>query len=244
MFELPKIELGQIDLNIDKRIHHPKKIRSFRDSQIAYKNAESLAKELNVNKGERYFTFIAGEFIFGDFIEAFCVEKNYHIKSMTISTLSLSEENIDSLENLIVGEYVDQLNLIVSDYFYAHERHSLVKYIYEHLDKENKFQLSVARSHTKICIFETHCGMKFVIHGSANLRSSDNIEQFDIEENKDLYDYIYEFNSKIAEVYQTINKSIGAKKLWHQVDKDQAVREAKPQQKHEALNERKSNPKF
>lgn len=235
---------GQVDLNIDKRIHKPKKIRSFKDSAIAYDNAEKLAKELKIEKGDRYFTFIAGSFIFGDFIEALCVERNYHIKKMTISTLSLSEENIDSLQNLLTGDYVDQLNLIVSDYFFAHERHSLVKYIYSHLDIDNKFQLAVARSHTKICIFETHCGMKIVIHGSANLRSSDNIEQFDIEENEFLFDYINEFHDKIIEVYKTINKSIGAKQLWHQVGKDQAVKEEKQPQKKELQNVRLNSPKF
>jgi hypothetical protein len=44
-----------------------------------------------------------------------------------------------------------------------------------------------------MCIFETYCGMKIVIHGSANLRSSDNIEQIDIEENEELFNYSDEF---------------------------------------------------
>lgn len=227
------------EIQTDKRIHKPKKIRSFRNAQIKYDNAVALAKEINIEKNDRFFTFIAGNFIFGDFIEALCVEKNYHIKEMTISTLSLSEENIDSLENLLNGDYVDNLNLIVSDYFFAHEKWKLVKYIYQHLDKGN-FQLSVARSHTKICIFETYCGMKIVLHGSANLRSSDNIEQFDIEENEELYDYINEFHSKIAEEYKTINKTV----TWHQEDKDQAEREGKQPQKKETPNERNNNPKF
>ena len=171
---------------------------------------------------------------------------------MTISTLSLSESNVDSLANLLINKFVNKLNLIVSDYFYATERHKIVKYIYQELDFDNRFQLSVARSHTKICTFETYCGKKIVIHGSANLRSSDNIEQFDIEENEFLHDYIDEFHSKIAEEYQTINKKVGGKKLWHQVQKDQKAQQVseKDNRKNDVKDlknegsERLFNPKF
>ena len=244
---------GQIDMNIDKRIHKPKKIRSFKDSAIAYENAEKLAKELKIGKGERYFTFIAGNFVFGDFIEAFCTENDLFIKKMTISTLSMSEINVDSLANLLINKFVNKLDLIVSDYFYSNERHKIVKYIYQELDIDNRFQLVVARSHTKICTFETYDGMKYVIHGSANLRSSDNIEQFDIEENEFLHDYIDEFHSKITEQYKTINKKVGGQKLWHQVGKDQEVKQEKQKEhlqkdvkgsKEDETAHRFKNPKF
>ena len=91
---------------------------------------------------------------------------------MTISTLSLSQDNIDSLANLLDWGYIDELNLIVSAYWFSHERWSLVPYCYERLDKEDKFQLAVAGIHTKTCQFETLGGKRIVIHGSANLRSS------------------------------------------------------------------------
>lgn len=238
------LNLGEISL--DKRIHKPKKIRSFRDRQICYREADEMAKNINIGKGERYFSFIPGNFIFGDLIEAFCVEKNLHIKEMTISTLSIGEENVDSLKNLLDGDFVDKLNLLVSDYFYSHEKFGIIKYCYEELDQDNKFQLSVARSHSKTCIFETYDGMKFVFHGSANLRSSDNIEQIDLEENEQLYDYIYEFHSKIAKEYSTINKSIKSKQLWQILDEvDQAEgNQENPQQKNELQNGRVNNPTF
>ena len=67
---------------------------------------------------------------------------------------------------------------------------------------------------SKICIFETECGQKIVIHGSANLRSSSNIEQFVIEESEMIYDFNFDYMSKIVEVYKTINKPIRGGKLW------------------------------
>ena len=77
------------------------------------------------------------------------------VKSLTISTLSLSQNNVDSLYNLLDGGFVEQLNLIVSDHFFSYERENLVEYIYQRLDIDNKFQLSVCNNKTKIVLIES-----------------------------------------------------------------------------------------
>lgn len=74
--------------------------------------------------------------------------------------------------------------------------------------------MAVAGNHTKICLFETDGGKKFVIHGSANLRSSDNIEQITIEETPELYVFYKEFHDRIINDYSIINKDKRGKQLW------------------------------
>lgn len=206
------------DNETEDRYCKPLKLKEHPEYYFKYENAVKLAKDIKIIEGDRYFFIISGSFIFGDFIEALIVENNYHIKKMIVSTLSMSENNVDSFANLLDGGFIDSLDLIVSDYFFSHERHNLVKYIYKELDKDNKFQLSVAGTHTKICIFETYCGKKIVIHGSANLRSSANIEQFVLEESKGLYDFNIEYMTKIVDSYMTIKKPIRVGKLWKTIN--------------------------
>ena len=206
--------------DFDTRIIKPPLTKALKANNLKYSKAEDLAKHIVSGKGFRYYSIINGTFIFGDFIEALVVNNNWHVKKMTISTLSMSQNNVDSLANLINGKYVDELNLIVSDHFFSHERHSLIKYIYKTLDIENIFQLAVCRTHCKTCIIETHCGLKIVMHGSANLRSSGNIEQFCIEENEELFDFNDEYQDSIIEEFKTINKSLSGQKLWQAVQKD------------------------
>ena len=201
----------------DSRLIATKKIKEVPERNLKYKNAQELAERINFNDFERYFCIVDGTFIFGDFIEAFIKKYNIHVKKMTISTLSLSHENIDSLRNLIVGNYVEELNLIVSDHFYQHEKHNLVKCIYEKLDVLDKFQLASAGNHCKIVSFETMNGRKFVMHGSANLRSNSNIEQFNFEESEDLYNFNVEIQDSIIDQFKTINKSVRGKILWQAV---------------------------
>lgn len=195
-----------IDVDSDKRIKNPIKIKPIKERFIKYENAVNLANKIDIGVNERVFCLVDGSFIFGDFIEAFVVEKNLHIENMTISTLSMSEANIDSLRNLIVGGFVESLSIIISSYFFSHERWGLIKYMYQQLDIDNKFQLSVCRTHVKAVCIKTTRGNKAVIHGSANLISSNSVEQINIEENKALYDYLIDFFNGIEKEHFTINK--------------------------------------
>lgn len=206
----------EIDLSFefDSRIHKPPRVKELSDKNIKYKYAHQLANDIIIDKGCRYNVVVNGSFIFGDFIEALIVNNNYHVKKMTISTLSMSQNNIDSLANLINGNYLDELNLIISDHFFSHERHGLIKYAYDILDIDNKFQLAVCRTHCKLCIIEMYNGLKLVIHGSANLRTSANIEQFTIEESETFFDFQNEYQDRIIEKFQTINKTLQGEKLW------------------------------
>jgi hypothetical protein len=207
-------ELVNVNENFESRYIKPPISNDVDDDLLKYEDAVKLAKDIVISKGSRHFAIINGSFIFGDFIEALIVENNWHIKKMTISTLSMSDNNIDSLANLLNGDYVDALDLIVSVFFFSHERHNLIKYMYEELDKKNKFQLAVAATHCKTCIFETHCGKFIVMHGSPNLRSSNNIEQFVVEENEVLYNFNHEYQMRIIEKFKTINKAVRNTNLW------------------------------
>ena len=206
----------------NQRIFTPREYSYISDRGVKYRHAEKMAKEIGlIKKGERRFCIIDGSFIFGDFIEAWIVENRIKVKELTISTLSMSDENIDSLANLIHCDDVEELNLIVSDYFYSHERHNLIPYIYQELDIKNNFQLAVAGVHTKICLISDRNGNFWTIHGSANLRTSKNIEQFVIENDEDLFKFNHEWHHNIIEKYKTINKSIRYKKLWQTIKETQ-----------------------
>lgn len=217
--ELPDIDINLLDFlpsdEIEETRYTLPKVQSVSSEDfILYDNAVKLARDLKVTEGMRADAFIAGNFIFGDFIEAFLTEHNAQSKRMVISTLSLSQNNVDSLHNLMEYEYIEQLDLIVSVYFWANERHALIPYIYKNLDMGDRFQLAVAGIHTKTCHFETLGGKKICIHGSANLRSSGNIEQFTIEENAKLFDFYDERFNAIIDRYSTIRKPIRHKNAW------------------------------
>lgn len=175
-FELPDIDLDLMEFlpsdETEETRYTLPKVVPMREDFVLYDNAQKMARELRLGFGERFDAFVSGSFIFGDFIEAYLTTQNACAKRMTISTLSMSQNNVDSLHTLMEKGYIEELNLIISVYFWGNERSSLIPYIYKQLDIGDRFQLAVAGVHTKTVNFETLGGRKIVLHGSANLRSS------------------------------------------------------------------------
>lgn len=210
IFDIDIFGDNEISFEENRYIKPPKTKPKF----INYEYAKELAKNLKIEKDCNYFAIVSGNFILGDIFEAIATQQNIQYKKLTISTLSMSHDNVDSLKNLMMFDYCIELNLIVSDYFYSHERNNIIKYIYQELDYKDRFQLAVAGTHTKIASFETHTGLKCIVHGSGNLRSSRSVEQIHIQEDEILYNFVDEFNNKIISKYATIQKGIRASKLW------------------------------
>lgn len=203
------------DENHECRYVRPK-MKPVRRSTVRYEKAAAFAQSLGVlEKGERVDAIISGKFIMGDFIEAYMVEHNLHTRRLLLSTLSYNENNVDSIRNLLDGGFVDTVDIIVSPYFFAHERNTLIRYAYEQLDDEqNRLQLAVCPVHTKTYQFVTDGGRHIIMHGSANLRANANFENMVIEENEEVYRFYETFYDEILKEYPTIIKQRKYERDW------------------------------
>lgn len=232
-----EMDLNGFDLDFEKTTTENRYIlpKLFKERvpeyRVKFDNAELLIKEFgqNILNGERVNAVLSGNFIFGDFFEAFVYETETAIDELQISTLSMSEDNIESFSSLIDGGLLDKLDIIISDYWWSHNRAN-APYIYEKLDIDNKFQFAVAGTHTKIALMKIG-ERKIVISGSANLRSSRSVEEIQIETNPDLYDFHHEWQSKILSNYGMIKKAVRASALFDMItkgiDADKAAKQKK-----------------
>jgi len=199
------------------RFIEPHDCEELDEIRVKYDNAEKLVDALGeIADGFRAFVLLDGKFVFGDLIEALIVRNDWRC-DLTISTLSMSQDNVDSLANLINGGYLRHLNIIVSHYYFQTERRGIIPYLYATLDVDDHLQVAVASVHTKIAMIRTQCGKRIVIHGSANLRSSSNIEQIVIENSPGLYGFCYDVHASIVEKHKTINKAVRRTDLWSAV---------------------------
>lgn len=216
------IDLGKTDgLPEDGERYTTPKVYGNIAKPVMYEHAIDLARDVDLADGARTFAFVSGNFVFGDFIEALCDIRKIYLRTISVQTLSMSAENIDSLRNIkIICPDLEKMDIVLSDYFYSHERSGLVRYLYEELDNDDKLDVAFASIHTKICTIETMHGNKIVIDGSANMRSSRNVEQMRIEIDPGLFDFIEGFKNRIMEAYGVINhdvtrnKSLRGGKIW------------------------------
>lgn len=65
---------------------------------ISYEYAQDFAQALDLRKDT--FAFVSGNFVFGDFMESLVDLGKLTVKRMGIHTLSLNDENIDSIRNI------------------------------------------------------------------------------------------------------------------------------------------------
>ena len=226
-----------LDSQLSTRIHAPARSRMLHPRLIRYENAQRLADELGPlsDPGARAHAILNGNFIYGDFLEAWIKANNWLIPDAYLATLSLSHENLDSLANLLHGGYIERLHLMVSDYWFAHERRDLVPYAYQELDLgAERFQLSVTGSHCKLALLapvDDTTGATLahhVLHGSANLRSSASIEQLAIEHDRDLYDFHRDWLTALERQYSTIHPNqpgpaAPKRHQWQQIAQDSAA---------------------
>jgi putative NADH-flavin reductase len=193
---------------------------------VKYRYAQEFVKDIGVvEEGEHINAIVSGNFIAGDLIEAYLVENDLIAEEIIISTLSMSRENVDSLKNIQENRLEGVMGIVISDFFFSHERKSGIEDIINSLS-DGLFALAVAGIHTKLTLIKTTCGQHIVIGGSANLRSSLNIEQITIDNCPVLYAFHREWMADILNKYQATHQMLRREKLWLQVAKAEEQKKA------------------
>ena len=193
----------------DVRILRPRLDKAALTAPACYENAEAFARQIDLSPGARTFAWVSGSFVFGDIVEALITARRVGIRRLYIASLSFSQENIDSLKNvmLLMGPELERLVLVLSGYQYSHEKYNLVPYMYQELDDgSDRFDVAFGDWHCKIITMQTVTGHTITVHGSANLRSSSSVEQIMVEiDDAALHDFNAEIMESIVRRFGTIN---------------------------------------
>jgi hypothetical protein len=208
MNELGDIDFGQIDgldfsldesensnnqnafeirENFIKRNIAKKKLRGGLRKLIKPENAKPVFDALPWHDGDSMHAVIKGDFVLCDLIPFVFSKKK--IKHLTITSLGMSESNSRDLESWIVKGHILSMSVLLSHFFAS-------------VDRSDKWltckgcllphgvNIGMARIHTKIILFDffdDSCPL--VIEGSANLRSSANVEQIACFADRELYEF-------------------------------------------------------
>lgn len=126
---------------------------------------------------------LRGDFVLCDLIP-FLLRARGKCPHLHVATLGMSVRNAETLRDLVREGTVGKLSVFVSHYFQAVDKTTTFHNVTRTL--EGIAPIKVDRSHAKIMLIPTERGDHFVLEGSANLRSSDSIEQLTIFNDADL----------------------------------------------------------
>jgi len=124
--------------------------------------------------GDCTHAVVRGDFVLCEIVPA--IIGNTPTELVAIATLGMSKANAIQLADLRSRGLIRQLQILVSHYFAGVDKTGTFADVCQILGADAP---KVCRNHSKIILIQQP-GRDFVIAGSANLRSSDNIEQFSI----------------------------------------------------------------
>lgn len=109
------------------------------------------------------------------------------VDRLRIATLSYNGRNLDELLALLDAGTVASLTLLCSSFFRDHNKDLWEKTLAEF--RRRGHRTAAARSHAKVITLALADGRRFVMEGSANLRTNSNREQFMLAQDEDLHDW-------------------------------------------------------
>lgn len=143
-------------------------------SLIRPENARAILPQLPSAPGDRLHCILRGDFVLCDLIPAIIAERG-RCEHLHLATLGLSTANAETLAQLVARGLVGRITLVCSLYFAQVDRATTFREVSARL--ESIAEIIVCRNHAKVICLPTASGDHFTIEGSANIRSSDNLEQ-------------------------------------------------------------------
>jgi hypothetical protein len=107
--------------------------------------------------------------------------------TMRVGTLSLSRRNVQEMAALLDDGKVRRLDLLTSDFFRKHDDDIFAELVQEFHARGQR--VAAARSHAKVVTMALEDGRRYVLEGSANLRTNHNAEQFALARDPDLHGF-------------------------------------------------------
>jgi len=115
------------------------------------------------------------------------IKKLGSIKVLRIATLSISERNCNSMAKWLDTKSVGEIRLLISHFWAEHNRDDFAA-LNDSFACFPGCKLAASRSHCKVIGMEFESG-KYILEGSANLRTNSNWEQFCLVLDPELHDW-------------------------------------------------------
>jgi len=157
--------------------------RAARRALVKPEHAGELVRQIaDLEEGDRLHAVLPGNFVFAEILTQ--LAERMKPESVTLATLSLSKQNVDALAAALDAGHIGRINFLISEYFAATN-----KAIMQHMEQaaqNRRWRIGTKRTHAKIATLDTN---HLVIETSANLRSSQNVEQLSVFRDRALHDF-------------------------------------------------------
>ncbi|HEX4124518.1 MAG TPA: hypothetical protein VHY37_07305 [Tepidisphaeraceae bacterium] len=190
-------KLANVSLRLDEGRRHVARpvARSFAVLDRSYRTVQQLRRL--PAEGESIHCVLTGAYAMFDFIPAILeLSDRQPIDAMTIATLSFSRKNVDAMMALADDGLLGSCDVLCSHYFSAADA-SIYSQMVEAFRRPG-FRVVAMRTHAKVLLARQE-HRYIVIETSANLRSSHNVEQATVINDRGLYHFHRQWIGELME---------------------------------------------
>jgi len=200
-------------------VSKPRRVVDIPPGRIRAENAEALVRVMTMPPEGGYIEAITGcSFIFGDVLRFLCLRMGGECR-VTLSTLCWSPENVGMFGACFDEGSIAALDLLVSIYFYGNERAGTFAATVQALAPQIRAgacRIAVAAVHTKVACVE-NARFRLLLRGSANLRSSSNVEEVMIQRNEESFAFHRDWMRDVIARYEVTRSPVRERELWQTI---------------------------
>ncbi len=186
-----RVQFGKMVGKQEAKPDQPKGRQAFTSRinkrRFASLQAASEAVDMLPQKGEALHGIMIGFYDLMHLLIVLLEKMGSPCQVMRIATLSLSRRNVQEMATLIDTKAAGKIDLLTSDFFRKHDDDIFNELLQEF--KSRGQRVGAARSHCKVVTIALEDGRRFIIEGSANLRTNRNLEQFALTQSPELHGF-------------------------------------------------------
>ena len=167
--------------------------------QLISKKIESFKDIGNFELSEKIQYRLITEKSFNAIVVINFILNNYDIDEITIAIYRMNQKAVNKLKEIIEQNNI-KLTILLSSFFRENKRYERwAEELITFSKNNNNANVYFAWSHAKVCLIKTKCGKHIVFEGSGNLSDNARIEQYILENNKQIFEFHNEWIKKEAD---------------------------------------------
>lgn len=178
-------------------------LRRIENDDIAFSrvaNLSSLCKIPNENQQYRIIT----EKMFNAYAFIKYILQEFEIDEIYIAIYRINQPTAESIIEMIEKGTITKCTFILSNFFLGTTKSEKWIHIIKDYAEQNKnCRAAFVHNHSKVCLVKTKCNKHFILEGSGNMSDNARIEQYVLEQNKQVYAFHKEWMEEVYRKYSS-----------------------------------------
>ena len=177
--------------------------RKIQYNDLAYTRAKNLADLCKLPSENQQYRIIT-EKAFNAFALIKYILEEHDIQEVYISIYRINQPIVETIIEMVQENVIPKITFIFSNFFTnTTKSERWVHIIKDFAEQDSRCRAAFVHNHSKVALIKTRCNKHFILEGSGNMSDNARIEQYILEQNKEVYDFHKEWMEEVYDKYHS-----------------------------------------